>query len=179
MRTRWIAILSCVVQMGIGWEFSFEYSHTMNALGKDHLFRGGITTPLLKGWALSSYGEANLFLGVPLKETNMFFSGSTMAFPYFSIGGDVVYRSTAVEEMQPYARFGFCVVWPHEAMTTSTQVFGLRGGVGMMFIPHRFMGLSVGIDFTGLMYGEKANKILTAPFYHHGIQVSGGISWRL
>ncbi|MCX7882364.1 MAG: hypothetical protein N2314_03975 [Brevinematales bacterium] len=175
MKQRWVICLFLLsLQGGMGWEIFAEYTHTMSALGKDHLFRGGITTPLWRGWAFSAYGEANVFFGIPTGGT-----GGTRSFGYRGAGIDLLYRNTTLEDIQPYARFGCCWVWPSEEMTSSSFSSGIRGGVGMVFLPWQKVGLSVGVDFTGLMEGGRAEKILTTPVYHQGVQIAGSVFWRL
>lgn len=179
MKQVWFVMFLLFSQMGMGWVFFTEYSHTMSALGKDNLFRTGIITPFIAGFGLSGYGEVNLFLGIPIQSTNALSPGTTRGFVYSAIGLDVVYREMRFEEIFPYGRFGVCVVWPHPEMTESSQAFGVRGGVGMVFVPFKSLGFSLGIDFTGLIQGGRAARIVTRPVYHEGVQVVGGLFWRL
>jgi len=175
MRIRWsIFLLLFALESGMGWEIFLEYSHTMNALGKDNLFRLGVASPQKEGFFVDGYGEVNLFLGVPLQQkTNTL--ASTVVFPYTAVGLDLGYRNMTLAEMQPYARFGMYVVWPHQGMTSTGQGIGIRGGIGMLFLPWLHTGVSVGVDFTALMEQTRADKIVTSPWYHQGVQVTGGI----
>ncbi len=172
MKRHWICwILVLVANTMMGWEIFFEYSHTMSALGKDNLLRLGGITPFWQDFAVGAYGEYNLFFGIPRTTPQ----GSTRMFTYKAVGIDVIYRKSLLEDIQPYARFGFVWVWANPEMTTVSEEQALRAGVGMYFLPWEKVGLSVGVDFTGLLGQSRADGIVLSPVYHQGIQLTGGV----